>query len=288
MNSYGVEDKEKVKSEVTRKAITLAMDGLWEEAVTANQFILEDFPDDLGANNRLGKALSELGRNDEAKRAFEQALLISPSNGISKKNLVRLARLGNNTANSNTTNGNVTPHIFIEDSGKSEVTSVVNLTVLNTFLKLAPGHALNMVAEDNRLTVTENSGEYIGQIEPRLTSRLNRLIKGGNRYEATVTSVGEQELNIIIREVYKHPNQIDLVSFPSKMALRADEDLPTSSLLGYELAEDSSVKSSPVVVKDWSDDDTEPGDDEAYSPVVHRIINTNNSEIDKESQTETF
>jgi hypothetical protein len=202
--------------------------------------------------------------------------------------VLELARLGNHTANSNTTNGNVTPHLFIEGSGKSEVTSVVNLTVSNTFLKLAPGHALNMVVEDNRLTVTENSGEYIGQIEPRLTSRLNRLIKGGNRYEATVTSVGEQELNIIIREVYKHPNQIDLVSFPSKMALRADEDLPTSSLLGYELAEDSSVKSSPIVVKDWSDDDTEPGDDEAYSPVVHRIINTNNSEIDKESQTETF
>ena len=134
-----------------------------------------------------------------------------------------------------------------------------------------------MVVEDTRLTVTENPGGYIGQVEPRLTSRLTRLIKGGNRYEAIVTSVEEQELNIIIREVYRHPTQSDLVSFPYKMALKSAEDLPTSALLGYELSEEASIESDPVVVKDWSDDDTEPGDDEAYSPVVHRIINTRNS-----------
>ncbi len=288
MNAYGVEDKEKVKNDLTKKAITLAMEGLWKEAVTANQIILEDFPDDLGANNRLGKAFSELGRIDKAKKAFKQALLISPSNGISKKNLARLARLSNNTTNSSTANNNVTPHIFIEDSGKSEVTSVVNLAASNTLLKLAPGHALNMVAEDNRLALTETTGEYVGQIKPQLTSRLNRLIKGGNRYEATVTSVGEQELNVIIREVYKHPTQSALVSFPSKVSSPADDDLPTSTLLGYELTEESSIESDNVVIKDWSDDDTEPGDDEAYSPVVHRIINTSDSEINKDPQTETF
>ena len=245
MNAYGVEDKEKGRNELARKAISLAMEGLWKAAVTANQLILEDFPEDLGANNRLGKALSELGRNNEAKQAFQRALLISPSNGISKKNLVRLTRLGNNTTNSNIPNNNATPHIFMEESGKAEVTSLVNLAASNTLLKLVPGHALNMVVEDTRLTVTENSGGYIGQVEPRLTSRLTRLIKGGNRYEAIVTSVEDQELNIIIREVYRHPTQSDLVSFPSKMALKSAEDLPTSALLGYELSEEASIESGP-------------------------------------------
>ena len=72
MNAYGVEDKEKGRNELARKAISLAMEGLWKAAVTANQLILEDFPEDLGANNRLGKALSELGRNNEAKQAFQR------------------------------------------------------------------------------------------------------------------------------------------------------------------------------------------------------------------------
>ena len=28
----------------------------------------------------------------------------------------------------------------------------------------------------------------------------------------------------------------------------------------------------PGAIKNWSDDDTEPGDDDRFSPVVHRII----------------
>tara|TARA_B100000809_G_scaffold220391_1_gene228100 strand:- start:430 stop:597 length:168 start_codon:yes stop_codon:yes gene_type:complete len=28
-------------------------------------------------------------------------------------------------------------------------------------------------------------------------------------------------------------------------------------------------------LKDWSNDDTEPGDDDAFGPVIHRIIGNN-------------
>ena len=35
-----------------------------------------------------------------------------------------------------------------------------------------------------------------------------------------------------------------------------------------------------VAVKDWSNDDTEPGDDEAFSPVIHRIINSPGEDMD--------
>jgi hypothetical protein len=43
--------------------------------------------------------------------------------------------------------------------------------------------------------------------------------------------------------------------------------------LRYEPGEDDGGDTGPIAVKDWSDDDTEPGDDDAFSPVVHRIIN---------------
>ena len=29
-----------------------------------------------------------------------------------------------------------------------------------------------------------------------------------------------------------------------------------------------------TVLKDWSDDDTEPGDDEAFTPAFQRIVNS--------------
>ena len=34
--------------------------------------------------------------------------------------------------------------------------------------------------------------------------------------------------------------------------------------------------------KDWSSDDTEPGDDEAFTPVIHRIINPDSDESDED------
>ena len=44
-----------------KEAIALAMQGRWEEAVAANRAILELFPEDVDAYNRLGSALMELG-----------------------------------------------------------------------------------------------------------------------------------------------------------------------------------------------------------------------------------
>ncbi len=48
------------------------------------------------------------------------------------------------------------------------------------------------------------SGQYIGQIEPKIGLRLSKLIKGGNKYNATVMSVNQEEVIILIKEIFKH------------------------------------------------------------------------------------
>ena len=78
------------KNDLTRQAVAMAMANRWAEAVKLNRSILDDFPNDLETYNRLGKALSELGQNREARQAFERALSQSPHNPIAKKNLDRL------------------------------------------------------------------------------------------------------------------------------------------------------------------------------------------------------
>ena len=85
MNVRQVADGHKTKKIKVKRAIALAMKSRWEEAVTANRSLLADYSDDLETCNRLGKALSELGRNREARDAFQQALSISPANGIARK-----------------------------------------------------------------------------------------------------------------------------------------------------------------------------------------------------------
>ena len=272
MESTHGEEKERHRKDWAKKAIALAMQNRWSDAVSANMAILGEFPDDLEAYNRLGKALTEIGQIEEAKGAFQRALQISPSNAIASKNLGRLLQLGDETPRSQLGEGRA-PHAFIEESGKAGVTGLVSLAPAKVLLQMAPGHPVKLEVDGSGLRVTDPDGEYVGRVEPRLASRLVRLIKGGNRYEATITSVTQKGLMVIVREVHKDPTQAGISSFPS----RGSEDyrvyLP-GTIRGYEPGEEEGEETEAVSVKDWSDDDTEPGDDDAFSPVVHRIIST--------------
>ena len=283
MNVHQVEEKYKVRKEKAKQAVALAMNSRWEEAVDVNRSILLDYPDGLEACNRLGKALSEIGRNREAKDAFYQALAISPSNAIAKKNLDRLTRLADETPRSGARN-RAAPKVFIEERGKAAVTSLTNLGPSDVLAELAPALALHLEAEGSRIRVLEPSGKYVGQVQSKWTTRLIRLIKGGNKYEAAVTSVGERELTIIVREVHKDPSQANVPSFPSQAEHRRRAYV-SGTLLGQELSdEETTEEGEPIVVKDWSDDDTEPGDDDAYTPVVHRIINSGDNSRGEEEE----
>ena len=274
-------DIEKAKKDKAKQAVSLAMKSRWDDAVAVNRSILESFPDDLEAYNRLGKALSEMGRNREAMESFRKALKLSPHNSIAKKNLGRLSRLGDESPRDIIAPA-ASSHSFIEEGGKAGVTSLVNLASPESLINLAPGHRLQIRIEGNVLKVSESSGKYVGQVEPRLATRLTRLIKGGNAYEGAVTSVTEGDLTIIIRESFKHPSQADIVSFPLRGGADYRVYMP-STLLGGELNEESPADDTErVAVKDWSDDDTEPGDDDAFTPVLHRIINPTDESDDPE------
>jgi tetratricopeptide (TPR) repeat protein len=272
MNTTEVAERDKVRKDNAKKAVALAMNGKWEQAAQLNRSILVEFPRDLEAYNRLGKALSELGRNKEAREAFQSALEISPHNGIAKKNLERLVLLGDEAT---VTPAGAPPQVFIEESGRAVVTSLVNLAPPSVRLKLAPGHPVELVGDDGVLKVTLANGDYAGKVEPKLAARLSKLIKSGNRYQANVTSAGETELTVIVLEVFKHPSQMGVVSFPSRQGV-GQRVYVQSAALDYDVAERGDpVAGEAVVVKDWSDDDTEPGDDAAFTPMFDRIINTN-------------
>ena len=273
MQTLTNKSRDKVRRDRAKKAVALAMQGNWDDAVAMNCAILKEFPDDLEAHNRLGKALSEVGRNREARTAFQRALEISPHNGIARKNLDRLMSIGDQDAPRSKGSVEAAPKVFIEESGKATTTSLVSLASPKALLNLAPGHQVNLGIDSNRVKVMDASGEYVGSVEPKLTARLLRLVRGGNQYEAAVTSAGAQELTIIIRETYKHPSQAGIVSFPHRAGAN-HRVYVSGSVLAYDENDPEEGSLIGRSIKDWSDDDTEPGDDDAFAPVIHRIINS--------------
>ena len=207
----------KSKNDPGKKAISLALNGEWAEAAELNRAILEKSPDDVEAMNRLGKSLMELGQYSEAKAVLTRVVQLAPYNSIAKKNLGRLEQLETapNPARKTRPSGGV-PQLFIEESGKSGITELQKAATGPIVASIGPGEPLTLAVDKNAIVVAVREDEYLGRVEPKLASRLIRLMNGGNRYEAGVIGVKEQGITIFIREIYRHPTLHDVCSFPSK------------------------------------------------------------------------
>ncbi len=67
---FQAEDRARTRKQGSEAAIQLALRGRWDEAAELNRSIIGAFPTDVEAYNRLGKALTELGRYGEARAAY--------------------------------------------------------------------------------------------------------------------------------------------------------------------------------------------------------------------------
>jgi len=222
-------------------AIAQATRGEWDAAVDTNQQLLKLGPD-TDAYNRLGKALAELGRHAEALDAYEHALNRDATNRIAERNVARLRVLvgGEAAAPDNGKSEKASAAHFIEEMGKTGHARLINLAPARQLAPLTPGDAVELTL-DGELVVARVGDAEIGQVEPRIGARLAKLMKGGNRYEAAITVLDREEVRIIIREVFAHPDNFGKVSFPGSATARSGDVRPymKGTALRYDDEEES-------------------------------------------------
>ena len=209
-----LEKEARVRREKSARAVALALEGKWEEAAALNRELLELFPEDVEALNRLGKASLELGQYLHAREAFAQALVHSPHNSIAKKNLERLAQL-HDKASLPMGSPKVAPNLFIAESCKSGMITLWKPASRDVLAKMAAGDPVTLRCQERRLLVENIQDEYLGEVEPKLATRLIRFINGGNRYVGAVISIHHQDIAVTLREVYTDPQLMGVCSFPS-------------------------------------------------------------------------
>src|SRR5256885_661173 len=212
--TQSAEEKARFKKQWTELAIQQALSSQWEEAVSTNKNILNLFSSEPDAYNRLGKAYSELGQYTEARQAYSQTLKYSPNNTIAKKNLGRLSLLQEAPALAPGGAERIDPRLFIEETGKTGMTELINIGPASVLAKVGVGDRVQLHVNGHTLLVRNTSGEDIGQIEPRLANRLINFMEGGNRYAAAILAMDNGQVRLIIREEYQHPGMFGKVSFP--------------------------------------------------------------------------
>lgn len=205
------------------RARELAVSGRWEEAVQANQEILKHSSQDSAAANRLGKALDQLGRIEEAIEAYKSAHEMDPGNIIAQRNVERLELLRDREPPPATNGGHskaIRAAVFIEETGKTYVTELVRPNGGDALARLSPASELELRDEEEAIAAYDHFGNRLGVLEPIVSRTLKQLIEAGNRYEAYVVALSGRTVRIIIREVYRHPD------VPAHLALPAQAKLP--------------------------------------------------------------
>ncbi len=204
------------KRQLADQAIAQATAAQWAESAATNRRLLE-LGADAEAENRLAKSLWELGELGAAREHYQTALALDPTNRIAERNIDRLKMLlvaaGEKTVPAQ--EGSKAPvGIFVEETGKTGFAYLTDLASPRELAQVNPGDAVELTPEGNRL-IAHSNGVRIGVVEPRVAARLLKLIADGNKYAAGVTSLGDKDVRIILRETFQDPANYGKVSFPT-------------------------------------------------------------------------
>lgn len=195
------------------QAIQTALTGDWENAITLNESLLSENPDDIDTMNRLAFAYSSISNVKEAKRIYQKVLLLDAQNPIALRNLKRLA------------GGNVSPsqpkpmsfsHIstlFIEEPGKTKVIELLNIADKKVISPLRSGEEVFLSIKRMKVFVLDSQKQFIGMLPDDIGIRLIRFMNGGNVYEAFIKSVDNNKVIIFAREVKRIAKFKDQPSF---------------------------------------------------------------------------
>ena len=270
--------KQLTRRQLAEEARRAAFEGKWEDAVTLNMQVIDRFPKDAEAFNRLGRAYLSLGNLDEAKEAYSKALRADPANLIARRNLQRLEILrghgGKSTADVSRPGPMPRTTAFLEEVGKTWVDELVNPGELQILADVSPGEELQLSEEDGRLVARRATGDRLGEVEPKTGRHVLDLIGSGNRYEMFALGLSGQTLRTILREVFRDASVARVVSFPRQITSRAylrDRDLlrQRDEADFFLFDEDEEEDAEPVVVEsddeDAVDAEAEPFSDAAQA-----------------------
>ena len=238
--AYQEEEKSRIRRQSSREAIALAMEGKWREAIAVNQSIIEVFPNDIEAFNRLGRAYLELGDYREAETAYKRSIELDPYNAIAQKNLQRLSHLKKTATTKKEDNAKLDPQYFIEEIGKAGVLKLHDLPSAAVLARQVTGDVVSLKVKGSNLIVESGTGEQLGHVEPKYAQRLIRLMSGGNKYSAAIVRSEEKELTVIIRETYQDPSLAGQLSFPTRGIEPVRPDI-TDRVIRREIEQEESL-----------------------------------------------
>ena len=151
-------------------------------------------------------------------------------------------------------------NLFVEEMGKTVIT-IVESSPPDICSKVAAGDVAELKVEGDGVSAETSRGVRLGLLEAKLARRLIKFMRGGNRYQAGVTSCDGSTVKLIVRETYQDPRFAGKPSFPMKRKREVEfRPYTKESLLAREVEVFSEDEEESAVVEASTDsDDIEEG-----------------------------
>lgn len=187
---------------LTSIAINAALSSDWEKAISTNLEILAQKQDDIEAMSRLAYAYLQSNKLDKAKKLYQSILSIDKYNIVAQKNLDKINSLPKSkNVNHSKTSSLLSPHLFIEEPGKTKTVTLTNIAPVSTLSKLYIGDTVLFHAKKHSIEIRDGSKTYLGALPDDIAFRLLRFLKGGNIYHVIVKNIAKNSLSVYIREL---------------------------------------------------------------------------------------
>lgn len=224
-----MDDSSLTPPSLSEQAINLSLDSQWEKALKINKKILKSDPQNVDALNREAKAYMELGKINLTKKYYSLVLKIDPYNPIALKNLKIIKSFKPNGQNPLQNSQNkFSPSLFLQEPGKTKMVSLLKVAEPQKLSQAFCGMKVAMVVKNRKITIIDGSANYLGVLPDDISHHLQRLIKGGNKYEFFIKSIRVNGLSVLIRETFRSKRFKNQPSFLENSDTILTGDLLTS------------------------------------------------------------
>lgn len=205
-----------------QRAIDLAIEANWPEAIKLNKKIIELDDQNLEAWLRLGFSYLQNGELSQAEKSYQTALKIQPANQIARDNLRKIhVIIKDSYSNKKKVAVNSTrydPQLFLKEPGKTKIISLVELGQKTVFAKLGIGEEVFLKLKKRKIIIKNGQNEYIGCLPDDLSRRLILFIKAQSVYRIFVKEATVNKVVVLIKEIKKGRRVSRYISFPENIA----------------------------------------------------------------------
>lgn len=195
-------------------AIATALAQDWKEAIRINLTILKSDKSDIEALCRLAFAYLKTGQLLAAKRTYQKVLGLDKYNQIATKNLKKMTSLKKKDM-ANEASSFMSPMIFLEEPGKTKIVECVHVAPTHVLSTLSAGQEVFLKPKNHCIEVRTSGQTYISALPDDMSFKLNKMMAGGNTYQAIVKGVDKKSVKIMLRELKRGKRFANQPSFTS-------------------------------------------------------------------------